>query len=83
MSDHKSHRTEISDHVDGYDATYCVDCNEWLTPKCSDSSCMFCAHRPEKPLPEQKNLVAIEADRSTRAALAAAAAGTYDPEKEY
>jgi len=32
-----------------WDAEYCPTCNRWLRPPCSDSTCIFCAHRPEKP----------------------------------
>lgn len=67
----------------GYDSFYCVDCNEWLDKKCHDATCMFCAERPEKPLPVQINARAAESARSTMAALEAAKNGTYDPNKEY
>ena len=33
---------------DKWDAYGCLDCGEWLQPKCSDKNCEFCVDRPEK-----------------------------------
>jgi hypothetical protein len=83
MCDNAEHKTEYSSYDDGYDARYCVDCNEWLEQKCSDPDCMYCGVRPDRPLPVVVNLKAIECCRSSAAALEAAKNGNYDPEKEY
>ena len=34
-----------------YDAFFCADskCDRWLTAKCDDAACIFCAERPLKP----------------------------------
>ena len=29
-----------------HDACYCINCKEWLEPKCSDPECRFCSGRP-------------------------------------
>ena len=52
---HENHKTARSCWTDGYDADYCVECNEWLTSKCGDPTCMYCADRPERPLPASEN----------------------------
>ncbi len=80
---HENHEKAHSCWSDGYDAQYCVDCNEWLTSKCSDPQCMYCADRPDRPLPACKNSRAIESGQRNKVIMAAVAAGTYDPEKEY
>ena len=33
---------------DKWDSYGCLDCGEWLQPKCSDKNCEFCVNRPEK-----------------------------------
>ena len=80
---HKNHVTARSCWTDGYDAAYCVECNEWLTSKCGDPMCMYCAERPERPLPASENPRAVESERRNKVVMAAIKAGTYDPEKEY
>jgi hypothetical protein len=30
-----------------WDAFYCGECGQWLTPKCSDPECYFCTGRPK------------------------------------
>lgn len=38
-------------YYDFYDGKFCPECNEWTEKKCSDPFCLFCPHRPERPLP--------------------------------
>lgn len=83
VSEHKGHLIAYSDFDEGYDAQYCVDCNEWIEKRCSDPLCVYCVNRPEKPLPSTVNDKAIESRRRAKAAWAAVQAGTYDPNKEY
>lgn len=34
-----------------YDAEYCVTCNEWLEPLCTEpDDCDYCSGRPDKPI---------------------------------
>lgn len=38
-----------NERSDEYDAYYCLICNEWIEPKCSDADCAYCAKRPATP----------------------------------
>lgn len=38
-----------SKYSEKYDSYYCIDCNRWIEPKCSDPNCEFCKDRPDKP----------------------------------
>ncbi len=35
-----------------YDAYFCPNCNAWHSENCGEADCMFCAGRPERPLPQ-------------------------------
>lgn len=37
-------------YYDKYDATFCVYCDEWVTPNCGKSECFYCNTRPSTPL---------------------------------
>lgn len=32
-----------------FDVYWCMDCEEWAEPKCSDAECEYCTVRPERP----------------------------------
>jgi len=34
-----------------HDARFCAYCNQWLDRACGDATCVYCAGRPERPLP--------------------------------
>lgn len=44
-----------------HDAYYDIEKNEWLEKTCSDTACIYCKGRPEKPLHRLKDKYAIPA----------------------
>jgi hypothetical protein len=32
------------------DSQFCAQCNAWVSGKCSEPECIYCANRPERPL---------------------------------
>ena len=51
-------RCEVCDaklkYSDEYYASYCSSCVRWIEDKCSDSECVFCGVRPDRPKVEPK-----------------------------
>lgn len=55
--EHNGHDVRLSPYDCGHDAIFCMTCDLWLEPKCSDPDCEFCANRPEKPSMMPKGLL--------------------------
>lgn len=53
------HNIETFYH-EGYDAHFCVLCNEWTETQCSDKHCNFCYLRPCQPIDSERYKVFIE-----------------------
>jgi len=43
---HRGHKIKYSPE---YDAQFCADCDEWISPLCRDVECSLCVNRPAKP----------------------------------
>lgn len=50
--DQHDHEVEpITEHYsEQYDAHYNPKTNEWIEKKCTDTECVYCKDRPERPL---------------------------------
>lgn len=49
LNEHADHDLRFSPPSIGHDTMFCMTCDEWLEPECSDPACEFCKKRPEKP----------------------------------
>lgn len=54
--------TQIAVFDASYDAAYCSNCLAWLTPKCGDPDCDFCANRPDINHEMQQTMISLLKD---------------------